>query len=161
MTYSIRKGTSAGPGTEIGCASITDNAPPVDKRYVTVTYSARSTNLFGGILGWSDLAIGGSSGTYASVAPDIDFYIALDTSPSMGLPTTQQGMNDMAARGGCEFACHSNRIENNMPGVLSSLVLDTVAYDLNKTANISSTRSERVCALYADSNESGVTQFDL
>lgn len=159
VTYTIRKTEN---GTPIGCTSITtaNDAPPVDKRYVTVSYTARSTNLFGGILGWADLTISGSSGTYASVAPDIDFYLALDTSPSMGLPTTQQGMDDMAARGGCEFACHSNRIENNMPNVLSSLVLDNVAYGINKTTNIASTRSERVCGTYTSGYVTNVTQYD-
>lgn len=156
VTYSVKKAD----GTEIGCATITDDAPPVDKRFVTVAYSARSTNLFGGILGWADLTISGGSGTYASVAPDIDFYIALDTSPSMGLPTTQQGMDKMADRAGCEFACHSNRIEHYVPVTVKTLVLDNVAFGLNKTVNIQSTRSERVCGAYTNSNVSGVTQFN-
>lgn len=107
VTYAIKKSD----GTEIGCENITDDAPPVDKRYVTVAYSARSTNLFGGILGWPTLTINGSSGTYASVAPDIDFYIALDTSASMALPTTTAGITALQGATGCAFACHSNKLE--------------------------------------------------
>lgn len=107
VTYSIKNAD----GTEVGCDPVTDNAPPVDKRYVTVSYSASSTNLFGGILGWSALTIGGSSGTYASVAPDIDFYIALDTSLSMALPTTTAGISTLQTATGCTFACHSNKLE--------------------------------------------------
>jgi hypothetical protein len=133
-TYSIKKSN----GTEIGCQSITpaEDAPPVDKRYVVVSYQAQSTNYFGGILGWASLAIGGGSGTYASVAPDIDFYIALDTSPSMALPTTSAGIKTLQDNIGCTFACHSNRIEGNIqnPGTtghMDSLIVANPDFAIN------------------------------
>ena len=47
----------------------------------------------------------------ASIAPNIDFYLLLDNSPSMALPATRPGSTDAvadhaAATGGCAFACH-------------------------------------------------------
>lgn len=130
-TYSIQKAD----GTEIGCSNISSNSPPVDKRYVTVSYRARSNNIFGGILGWNHLIIGGSSGTYASVAPDIDFYIALDTSLSMALPTTSAGITALHTATGCTFACHSNKIEVNInanTGHMNRLIADSTLMGLVK-----------------------------
>ncbi|MCW6536390.1 TadE/TadG family type IV pilus assembly protein [Sphingomonas lycopersici] len=82
-------------------------------RTVTVTYSALSQNVFGGILGTPAIAIGGSSTANNMTAPDIDFYLVLDNSPSMALPSTQAGINTMIANtpkqdsgNGCAFACH-------------------------------------------------------
>ncbi len=131
VTYSIKKAD----GTEIGCETITDDAPPVDKRLVTVAYRAQSTNLFGGLLGWANLTISGSSGTYASVAPDIDFYIALDTSLSMALPTTSAGISALHTATGCTFACHSNKLENYIQsgtGHINRLIADSTLMGLNK-----------------------------
>ena len=76
-------------------------------RTITVTYSAQSQNVFGGILGMATIAIGGSSSANNMTAPNIDFYMLLDTSPSMLLPATSAGLSSMvAATNGCAFACH-------------------------------------------------------
>lgn len=82
-------------------------------RTVTVAYSAQSTNIFSGILGKSTLPINGSSTAFATRAPNIDFYLVLDTSPSMLLPVTSAGMtrmrsitSSMRSGNGCAFACH-------------------------------------------------------
>jgi hypothetical protein len=60
----------------------------------------------------------------ASQAPSINFYVALDTSPSMLLPTTTSGITNLNAGArwngeyyyykqvdGCDFACHSNNMQ--------------------------------------------------
>jgi hypothetical protein len=73
-----------------------------------VTFRAQSANSFAGILGMPTLTIKGTSASTASTAPNIDFYIMMDMSGSMALPTTTDGLALMTAKtGGCAFACHS------------------------------------------------------
>jgi Flp pilus assembly protein TadG len=79
-------------------------------RTATVTYTAQSTNAFGGVLGMKTINIGGTSTSSAMVPPNIDFYLLLDSSPSMAIAATTAGINTMvsntSAQGGCAFACH-------------------------------------------------------
>jgi Flp pilus assembly protein TadG len=83
------------------------------KRTVTVTYHAANQNIFSGVLGASGIKITGTSSANASAAPNIDFYLLLDNSPSMALPASQDGINSMITltaqqdgKTGCAFACH-------------------------------------------------------
>jgi Flp pilus assembly protein TadG len=82
------------------------------KRTVTVTYTASSPNSFAGVLGQKTWALSGTSQASASVAPNIDFYLLLDNSPSMAIAATTAGINTMvsntSAQGGCAFACHES-----------------------------------------------------
>jgi Flp pilus assembly protein TadG len=82
------------------------------KRTVTVTYTASSPNSFAGVLGQNTWALSGNSQASASVAPNIDFYLLLDNSPSMAIAATTAGINTMVAntstQGGCAFACHES-----------------------------------------------------
>ena len=101
-------------------------------RVVSLTYTVQSTNFFGKVLNRDTLPVAGRAGSESATAPDIDFYVALDTSPSMALPVTTTGINDLvnataiysgaqnttayqatytATQKGCAFACHSNKIE--------------------------------------------------
>jgi Flp pilus assembly protein TadG len=89
------------------------------KRTVNVSYTASSPNTFAGVLGKNVWAIGGTSQSTASVAPNIDFYLLLDNSPSMAIAATTAGINTMVAntskQGGCAFACHeSNPAADNL-----------------------------------------------
>jgi Flp pilus assembly protein TadG len=85
-------------------------------RVVKVAYVATSLNTFSGVLNMNTITIGGASDATATAAPNMDFYIALDTSPSMALPTTSAGIATMDTRLQCSFACHSNKIENYAGG---------------------------------------------
>ena len=77
-------------------------------RTATVTWNAQSQNAFGGILGMAAIPIGGTSETKAEVAPNIDFFLLLDTSGSMAFPSTSAGISLLRSKtGGCAFACHS------------------------------------------------------
>ncbi len=83
-------------------------------RNVTVSYTAQSTNLFGGILGLTSLAISGTSGASASQPPNINFYVMVDNSPSMLIPSTATGITQLQATtstsdGGCAFTCHNRQ----------------------------------------------------
>ncbi len=79
-------------------------------RTVTVSYTAKSVNTFPNVLGMTTLTIGGTSQATAGMAPNIDFYLLLDNSPSMAIAATQTGINTMvsntSSQGGCAFACH-------------------------------------------------------
>jgi len=88
-------------------------------RTVTVSYTASSTNSFAGILGEPNWSLSGSSQASSSAAPNINFYLLLDNSPSMDLPATSAGITAMinatknapsngANAGGCAFACHES-----------------------------------------------------
>ena len=105
----------------------------VTSRVVVVSYTANSVNVFGDVLNMRAIPIGGSSTATATAAPNMDFYIALDTSPSMALPTTSAGIATMDNTVKCSFACHSNKIENYVPSSLpNGLILDSAKYAIVK-----------------------------
>jgi Flp pilus assembly protein TadG len=86
-------------------------------RTVTVSYTAQNTNIFAGVLGAPTMALAGTSTASASVAANIDFYLLLDNSPSMGLPSSTAGINSMVTltsqQGGCALACHMASTNNS------------------------------------------------
>ena len=81
----------------------------------TVSYSAQISTAFGGLVGVNTLNITGSSGSSLTMGKYLDFYLVLDVSGSMGIPTATNGQADLAALNtddrssyptGCNFACH-------------------------------------------------------
>jgi Flp pilus assembly protein TadG len=89
--------------------STTSNAISTSyQRSATVTWKGTSDNLFGGVLGMMRSPIGGTSTAQAATAPNIDFYVLLDASGSMALPSTSAGITLLKQKAnGCAFACHS------------------------------------------------------
>jgi len=81
-------------------------------RTATVAYTAQATNNFPTLLGQTSWAIGGSSSASATVMPNINFYLLLDSSPSMAIAGTpadiQTMVNHTSSQGGCAFACHES-----------------------------------------------------
>jgi Flp pilus assembly protein TadG len=79
-------------------------------RSVTGSYTAASTNNFPILLGSAAWPIGGTSAASASGAPNINFFLLLDDSPSMAIAGTPAGITTMvnatSSQGGCAFACH-------------------------------------------------------
>jgi len=102
--------TSVAPTITVSTSGVT--------RTVSVTYTANSTNSFPNVLklltgsSQTNWAISGSSTATATTAPNIDFYLLLDNSPSMNIAATSDGINTMvantSAQGGCAFACHES-----------------------------------------------------
>jgi Flp pilus assembly protein TadG len=81
----------------------------------SITYQASSQNAFGPIFGVNRININGGSSSSLTMGKYLDFYLLLDVSGSMGLPTTTAGQTQLAAispdnknvyPGGCTFACH-------------------------------------------------------
>ncbi len=91
-------------------------------RKVTVSYTASSINMFGGILRSATLPISGSTTANAQQPPNVNFYLAMDVSPSMLLPPTASGLFSQAAAtaaranppNGCDFACHEMIPHNDL-----------------------------------------------
>jgi Flp pilus assembly protein TadG len=81
-------------------------------RTATVSYAAQATNNFPNFLGQTSWAISGSSSASSTVMPNINFYLMLDSSPSMAIAGTPAGIttmvNQTASQGGCAFACHES-----------------------------------------------------
>ncbi len=84
-----------------------------------VSYTAQSATAFAGVIGQKYIKIAGSSTATASTAPNINFYVLADDSPSMAIPATTAGINSMMTatagsppsgtnEGGCAFACHES-----------------------------------------------------
>ena len=108
-------------------------------RTAVVAWKGTSTNLFSGILKAPSLTIGGTTTASASQPPSINFYIALDVSPSMLLPTTSSGITNLNAGAiwkgeslyypgnthGCDFACHAVNMQQWNAG---TYVLDNNGY---------------------------------
>ena len=82
------------------------------RRTVTVTWAASSQNAFAGILGFATTALGGSAQAVGSLAPNINFYLLLDSSPSQAIAATPAGITTMVqntpSQGGCAFGCHES-----------------------------------------------------
>lgn len=103
LTVNISASTSGGSSGALGYL-----------RKATVTYTVDSINQFGNILGSQTLTVGGTASASAQQPPNVDFYLAMDNSPSMLLPATSDGVAKVIAAtktsensNGCAFACHA------------------------------------------------------
>jgi Flp pilus assembly protein TadG len=130
-------------------------------RSVVVSYSAQSQNVFGSILKMPTIAFSGSSTASAATPPNIDFYLLLDTSPSMGIAGTPADIAKMvaatSAQGGCAFACHevnpgpdnlgnpggedNYALARNLNVTLRTDLLDAAISDLTNTAYATQTNA--------------------
>jgi len=104
----------------IGAASV--NPPTITisdaglVRTVTVSYTGTSTNTFPNVLALltktsqTTWPLAGTATATSFSAPNINFYLLLDNSPSMDIAATTAGINTMvantSAQGGCALACH-------------------------------------------------------
>src|ERR1700736_3455228 len=79
-----------------------------------VQFSADVPVVFLGVIGYQKLTVTGTSASAASLPPYLDFYLMLDVSGSMGLPSTDDEQTRLAAINpdnyalypkGCTFAC--------------------------------------------------------
>jgi Flp pilus assembly protein TadG len=94
-------------------------APAVTKTGIklnsTISFSAQVPTTFMKVIGYQTLTVTGTSKSTASLPPYLDFYLMLDVSGSMGLPSTDGEETRLAAVNpdnftqypkGCTFACH-------------------------------------------------------
>lgn len=84
----------------------------------TVTYSTQSSNNFGKLFGSPYMNVSGLAAASADIPSYLDFYLMVDVSGSMGLPSTAAGQSKLISLNtqspdpfsgttqGCVFACH-------------------------------------------------------
>jgi Flp pilus assembly protein TadG len=94
-----------------GSVTVTDTPQGTSiVRTVSVSYTGSSVTYITPIIGFNSLPLAGAVGSTSAVAPKINFYLLVDTSPSMAIAATQSGIDTMVAntkqQGGCAFACH-------------------------------------------------------
>jgi Flp pilus assembly protein TadG len=97
MTYSAKSLT----------ASVTDaTAANGTTRTVSVSYAASVPNSFASFEGLAQTSFTVTAGASMSTAPNINFYVLLDASPSMEIPATSTGIASLYKATGCALACH-------------------------------------------------------
>ena len=93
-------------------ATVTKTGPTLTS---TVTFSANVPVTFLKVIGKTQFSMSGSSSASSSLPLYLDFYVMLDVSGSMGLPSTNAEQTRLAAVNpddfsayptGCTFACH-------------------------------------------------------
>ncbi len=93
-------------------------------RTITVSYAAQSVNNFAGVLGRQTWPISGTATARASSAPNMNFYLLMDDSPSMGIGATAGDISNLikytapayqaaGASQSCGFACHQTNIAHD------------------------------------------------
>ena len=95
-------------------------------RTAVVTYTASYPTFFASLLGVNQISLGGTSTATAGLPPNINFYLLLDSSPSMAIAATSAGMqtlisktqsqSDGSSAKGCAFACHESQPSNDSLG---------------------------------------------
>jgi Flp pilus assembly protein TadG len=106
--------------TPVPTVKVTDSGL---QRTITVSYAAQSINNFPLFLGSQTWPVNGSSTARASSAPNMNFYLLLDDSPSMAIAATQNDINNLIAATStqpsgsksCGFACHEAHPNNSNP----------------------------------------------
>ena len=113
-------------------------------RAVTVSYTAASTNNFPKVLmNSASWPISGAATSQASSAPNMNFYLLMDDSPSMAIGATLTDINNLitatapskqpaASSQNCGFACHETNISHD-GGTQDNL---TIARNKNITLRI-------------------------
>jgi hypothetical protein len=69
----------------------------VRTRTVTINWSGTSATYLSSLVGLATLPLQGTSQSTASSAPNINFYLLVDTSPSMAIAATTAGINTMVS----------------------------------------------------------------
>ena len=112
----------------------------------TVTYAAVTTNHFGQLFGSPTMKLSGTSSATADIPSYLDFYLMIDVSGSMGLPSTDAGQATLLQNFSCQFACH--------------FAGQTQAYDYAVANNIqlrSGAVNTAVCSLLTRASQEAVT----
>jgi Flp pilus assembly protein TadG len=166
--------------------TVTVNSPSALTRTVVVSYTAQSRNVFGGILHMATIPLSGSSTANTANPPNIDFYLLLDSSPSMGIAGTQADIATMVAATssipgyvkqgptGCAFACHEvNPAADNLGNphgednyALARILGVTLRTDLLDTAvtgltNLAYAKQSNVPAAVKPTYRMSINSFDV
>ena len=112
-TFAVNAGSSA--NSEPVTPTISFPIPTNTTYMATVSYATTMPTNFGKIFGTNSFPLKGSSTSSVTIGLYLDFYVAVDISGSMGIPTSTDGQNALANVNpddrssyptGCVFACH-------------------------------------------------------
>ncbi|GLH75099.1 hypothetical protein SSBR45G_00070 [Bradyrhizobium sp. SSBR45G] len=103
------------------------------QRKISVSYVAQSINNFPSILGSPSWQVKGAATAQASSAPNMNFYLLLDDSPSMAIAATQTDIDNLitatknqpSGSKNCGFACHE--LHPNLDSGASSSTVDNLS----------------------------------
>ena len=111
INYASPNCSTTSPGL---CVTVTDtDAVDSKARVVTVAATVSVNNYFGGLENMKTTTFTISSAAQVQTAPNINFYMLLDNSPSMELPATTAGIKAMQTQTGCALACHEYKIPDS------------------------------------------------
>jgi Flp pilus assembly protein TadG len=138
-TFNAQANALSGVTYSANNLTVSVNTTAGGTRTASVTYTAASPTFFSSILATSAINLSGSSTAKAGLPPNIDFYLLLDSSPSMAIgatPTDIQSLinltaNENSAYKSCGFGCHEQNPTTN-----SGLDLYQVARNNNLTLRI-------------------------
>jgi Flp pilus assembly protein TadG len=82
-------------------------------RQVVVSYPVAVQNFFGVLENTTQTNFTVASTASVSTAPNINFYMLLDASPSMEIPATTAGITTMVNNTGCALACHETDFKDS------------------------------------------------
>ena len=104
-----------------------------------ITFSAQVPVTFMKVLGWQNMTIGGTSTATSSLPLYLDFYLLLDVSGSMGLPSTaaeavrMQNINPdnyVQYPTGCTIACHFSQLPlTPLPNTSTNVLKNSACID--------------------------------
>src|SRR5579862_228207 len=125
----------------------------------TVTFNATVPTIFMNVVGFKSLTVAGSSSASSSLPMYLDFYVMLDVSGSMGLPSTNAEQTRLAAvnpdnfnvyPNGCTFACHFQALGScNNPKIGQTTNAGVLpAYSAYPTSNLGPSTSTTTKAGY-------------
>src|ERR1700730_12283608 len=106
---------NAGSTASIAATPVVTMARSGQTINATVTYTAASQTAFGPIFGVSQINMNGDAASSLTMGKYLDFYLLLDVSGAMGIPSTKGEQTRLAAinrdyrnlyPGGCTIACH-------------------------------------------------------
>ncbi|CCE02964.1 pilus assembly protein TadG-related protein [Bradyrhizobium sp. STM 3809] len=112
------------------------------QRTITVSYVAQSINNFPSVIGSQAWQVQGSATARASSAPNMNFYLLLDDSPSMAIGATQNDIDNLisatskqpSGSKNCGFACHE--LHPNLDSGASSSTVDNLSVARNNSVTL-------------------------
>ncbi len=135
-------------------------------RTITVSYTAQSVNNFPNVLGKQTWQISGSATAKASSAPNMNFYLLLDDSPSMGIGATANDISKLitytaskyqsaTSSQNCGFACHETNIAHD-GGTKDNLAIAR-ANNINLRIDLVTTAVNQLLNSWSNCPQAGVT----
>ena len=107
-TPTAQTGCLQQPSVGTACITLTSDPIKFQTFTSTVSYTTTTKNNFGQLFNVKSNNVSGQASAAVDIPSYVDFYLLLDVSGSMGLPTSAAGQSSLMSYNGCLFACHFN-----------------------------------------------------